>query len=250
VDGRVSSKLVTVGNLINGGAGQATMLTTVESVDPIYCYVDVDENSVLKYQKLAAEKKRFSARDGPVRCFVRLSNEDGFPHVGIVDFVDNHVDPTTGTIRCRAVIPNTDGRLTPGYFASLRVTGSGRYPALLIPDTAIGNDQNRRTVMVLGADNKVEVHPIEIGALFGQLRAVTDGLKPDDKVIINGQMHARPGDVVAPTTAAIAVDPSAFADPDSSTTQPTPTTQSTATQPPSTQPTATQPAASATGTQE
>src|SRR5208282_88856 len=99
IDGRVSYKVVTVGNLVNGGAGQATLLTTVQSVNPVYCYVDVDEHSVLKYQKLAQERKLTSARGGKVPCYVQLSNETGFPHEGIIDFVDNHVDPTTGTQR-------------------------------------------------------------------------------------------------------------------------------------------------------
>ncbi len=103
IDGRVSNKMVTVGNLINGGVGQATLLTTIQSVDPIYCYVDVDERSVLKYQKLSAEKKRVSARDAKIPCFLEVADETNFPHVGVVDFVDNHVDPTTGTRRARGV---------------------------------------------------------------------------------------------------------------------------------------------------
>ena len=120
IDGRVSNKLVTVGNLVNGGAGQATLLTTIQSVTPIYCYVDVDEHSVLKYQKLSVEKKRVSARDSQIPCFLELANETGFPHAGVVDFVDNHVDPSTGTIRARGVFPNANGQLTPGFFASMR----------------------------------------------------------------------------------------------------------------------------------
>ena len=101
IDGRVSNKMVTVGNLVNGGQGQATQLTTIESVTPMYCYVDIDEHSVLKYEKLAAENKRVNSRDGTVPCYVQLSNESGFPHQGVIDFVDNHVDPTTGTLRER-----------------------------------------------------------------------------------------------------------------------------------------------------
>jgi RND family efflux transporter MFP subunit len=211
IDGRVSNKLVTIGNLINGGAGQATLLTTIQSVDPIYCYVDVDERSVLKYQKLAAEKKRVSAVEARIPCFLQLSNETGFPHTGVVDFVDNHVDPTTGTRRARGVYPNPSGQLVPGFFASIRVNGSGRYQTLLVPDTAIGNDQSERTLLTVDNDNVVVPRIVQLGALFGGLRSIVGGLSADDRVIINGQMHARPGATVAPTMTKIPVDPSLFA---------------------------------------
>ncbi len=213
INGRASSKLVTVGNLVNGGAGQATLLTTIQSVTPIYCYVDVDERSVLKYQKLAVEKKRTSAREGRVPCYVQLSNETGFPHEGYIDFVDNHVDPTTGTLRARGILQNDSGLLTPGYFARLCVPGSGRYQTLLVPDTAIGNDQSERNVLVVNAENKVEARVVQLGALFGGLRSIVSGLKPEDEVIINGQMHARPGATVAPVEGTIKIDPAVFSDP-------------------------------------
>jgi RND family efflux transporter MFP subunit len=213
IDGRVSDKRVTVGNFVNGGAGQATILTTVQSVDPMYCIVDVDERSVLKYQQLAVEAKRVHEREGRVPCYVRLGNEAGFQHCGRIDFVDNRLDPNTGTIRARGVLENPQGLLTPGFFASMRIPGSGRYPTLLVPDTAIGNDQNQRTVLVVNKDNIVEVRPVQVGALFGELRSITSGLKPDDRVIVNGQLHARPGTPVTPTDVAVQVDPAAFADP-------------------------------------
>ncbi len=123
----------------------------------------------------------------------RLSNETGFPHGGVVDFVDNHVDPTTGTLRERGVLENNSGLLIPGFFARLCIPGSDRYQALLVPDIAIGNDQNRRIVLVVNKDNIVEARVVEPGALFGGLRSITSGLNPDDLVIINGLMHARPG---------------------------------------------------------
>ena len=219
IDGRVSNKMVTVGNLVNGGAGEATLLTTVQSVSPIYCYVDVDENSVLKYQKLSVEKKRVSARDARIPCFIQLGNETGYPHEGVVDFVDNHVDPATGTLRARGVFVNQSGLMTPGFFASMRIPGSGRYQALLVPDSAVGNDQSERTLLVVNKDDVVESHIVQLGALFGELRSIVSGLNSDDHVIINGQMHARPGAKVAPTMGQIQVDASAFADPGSPTTQ-------------------------------
>jgi RND family efflux transporter MFP subunit len=224
INGRVSNKLVTVGNLVNGGAGQATLLTTIQSVTPMYCYVDVDERSVLKYQKLAVEKKRTSARDGKVPCYVQLGDETGFPHEGFIDFVDNHVDPATGTLRARGVLDNSSGLLTPGFFARLCVPGSGRYETLLIPDTAIGNDQSERNVLLVNKQNKVEARMVQPGALFGGLRSIVSGLKPEDQVIINGQMHARPDATVAPTERTIEVDPAVFSDPGPSVARTTPTT--------------------------
>ena len=225
ISGRVSNKLVTVGNLVNGGQGQATMLTTIESVNPMYCYVDVDEHSVLKYQKLAAEKKLVNLRAGKVPCYVQLSNESGFPHEGYIDFVDNHVDPTTGTLVVRGVLDNSSGLLTPGYFARLCIPGSGRYQTLLVPDTAVGNDQSERTVLVVNDQNNVEARMVQLGALFGGLRSIVSGLTPDDRVIINGQMHARPGAPVAPTEETIQVDAAAFADPGSNGAKTLPTTE-------------------------
>ena len=214
IDGRVSYKMVTVGNLVNGGAGQATLLTTVQSVSPVYCYVDVDENSVLKYQKLAQERKLLSARDGKIPCYVQLGNETGFPHKGVIDFVDNHVDPTTGTMRMRAVLDNRSGTLTPGLFARLSVPGSGRYHAILVPDTAIGNDQSQHNVLVVDdKENKVSVRPVVLGALFGGLRSIVSGVSARDRIVVNGQMHARPGAVVTPTEVLVKVNEDAFSDP-------------------------------------
>ena len=213
IDGRVSYKLVTVGNLVNGGAGQATLLTTVQSISPVYCYVDVDEHSVLKYQMLAEQRKLSSARDSHVPCFLQLDNETGFPHEGYIDFVDNHVDPTTGTQRVRAVLKNESGMLTPGFFARIRVPGSGRYRAVLVPDTAIGNDQSQRNVLVVDNDNKVSARPVELGALFGGLRSIVSGLSAEDRVVVNGQMYAVPGSTVKPSDVPIKVDAEAFPDP-------------------------------------
>jgi RND family efflux transporter MFP subunit len=215
INGRVSYKWVTVGNLVNGGAGQATLLTTVQSVSPIYCYVDVDERSVLKYQKLAQERALLSARDGKVPCYVQLGNETGFPHKGVIDFVDNHVDTTTGTLRFRATLKNESGTLTPGLFARLTVPGSGRYRATLVPDTAIGTDQSQRSVLVVDKEDKVSVRPVTMGALFGELRSIVSGIKAGDRIVVNGQMHARPGSVVKPIEVPIKVNEADFADPGS-----------------------------------
>lgn len=204
--GRVGRKLVTPGNLVNGGAGQATLLTTIESIDPMYCYFDVNEQAVLKYQRLTREKRRASARESRVTVLMQLSNETTFPHAGVIDFIDNRIDPGTGTIRVRGVFANPDHTLLPGFFVRVRVPGTGRYPALLLPDVAIGVDQNLKFVLVVGPDNTVERRTVTPGALFGRLRAIESGVSEQDRVIINGQQKARPGSKVAPTEQPISPD--------------------------------------------
>jgi len=203
IAGRISRKNVTPGNIITGGTGTGTLLTTITSIDPIYCYVDADERSVLKYQKLAREGKRVSARDAQIPCFLQLTNEAGFPHQGVIDFVDNRLDATTGTILARGVFPNPKGWLTPGFFARLRVPGSGSYSALLVPDAAIATEQSQKLVFVVAPDNVVAARPVVPGALFGELRVIESGIGPNDPVIISGLMQARPGIKVNPTDAVI-----------------------------------------------
>src|SRR4051812_39040643 len=194
VTGRVSRAYITAGNLINGGSGQTTILTTIASIDPIYAYTDVDEQSVLKYQRLAQEKKRVSARDMKIPIFMGLGNDNGFPHEGVIDFVDNRIDPDTGTIRARGVFPNPPpGYLTPGLFARLRIPGSGRYTTLLVPDVAIGTDQDLRFVLVVNNENVVERRNVKPGSQFGRFLSIEEGLRADERVVINGGQRARPG---------------------------------------------------------
>lgn len=214
INGRVGQKIVTVGNLITSGGGPATatVLTTIKSVDPIYCNIDVDEKTIEKYKNLAAEKKRVHEREGKVPCFVRVGSEVGFTHAGYIDFVDNGLDRTTGTQRMRGLIPNETGTMTPGNFANLRIPGSGRYKALLVPNAAIGNDQSHKTVLIVNASNIVEPRMVETGALFGNLRAIKSGLSPDEKVIVNGQMKAFPGAPVTPNETTLKFDPASIAD--------------------------------------
>jgi RND family efflux transporter MFP subunit len=232
IDGRISDKRVKEGNLVNGGAGQATLLTTVVSLNPIYCYATVDEASVIKYAELAREGKRVSARYAQIPTFMAVGGEKGFPHEGVIDFVDNRIDPGTGTVRGRGLYPNPDGFLQPGMFARVRIPGSGRYKALLIPDVAIGADQNRRFVLTITAEDVVETHPVTLGALFGELRAIESGIKPGDRVIINGLQRARPGSKVNPTEQPIPEDAIARTAPGSPTTQALPATRRIATSAP------------------
>jgi RND family efflux transporter MFP subunit len=206
IRGRVGAKKVTPGNLITGGTASGTLLTTITSIDPIYCYFDADETSVLKYERLAQEKKRVSARDEPIPCFLQLGNETGFPHEGVIDFVNNRVDPNTGTLRARGVFPNADGWLQPGFFARLRLPGSGRYQAVLVPDSAIDTNQSIKFVRVLRPDHSIESRTVTVGALFGQYRAIDSGLSADELIVVNGIQRAIPGTKVNPQE--VKLDPS------------------------------------------
>jgi len=200
IDGRISRALVTEGNLISGGVSGAgaSLLTTLVSLDPLYCYGDADERAILKYIRLSKEGKRESARDKEIPAEMQLADETGFPHKGYMDFVDNRVDPNTGTLRARGVFPNADHSLAPGFFARLRIPGSGKYPALLIPDRAVGSDQSQKFVYVVNAEKKVEFRPVKTGPLIDGLRIVSDGLKAGEQVIVEGLMSVRPGVVVDP----------------------------------------------------
>ena len=198
IDGRISRALVTEGNLVSGGVSGAgaTLLTTLVSLDPLYLYGDADERSILKYLQLRREGKRVSARDEQIPAEMELSDETGFPHKGFMDFVDNRIDPTTGTMRARGVFTNSDHSLSPGFFARIRIPGSGKYPALLIPDRALGSDQAQKFVYAVNAEKKVEFRPVKIGPMIDGLRVVKEGLKPDESVIVEGLLRVRPGVVV------------------------------------------------------
>jgi multidrug efflux system membrane fusion protein len=195
VSGRIGRKLMTEGNLVNGNQGQSTLLTTIVSVDPIYCYFDPYEHSILKYQQLAREGKGQSLRDGKIVCELELANEHGFPHKGLLDFVDNRVDSTTGTLRVRGVFsnPEPDYALQPGYFARVRVPGSAKYPALLIPDQAIGTDQEQKFVYVVNSQDTIEYKRVQLGPVMDGLRVIHGGLSSNDWVVVNGLMSIRQG---------------------------------------------------------
>ena len=163
ITGRISRKSVTVGNLVNGGAGQATQLTSIVSTDPLYCYVNIPGRAFLKYQALGRLEKSQNLRDGKVPCFLGLEVESGFPHEGVIDFLDNQVDPSTGTLLIRGIFKNNNGGLTPGLYSRMRIPGSGRYKTLLIPDLAIGTDQAERFVLLVGDGDIVQRRRIEMG---------------------------------------------------------------------------------------
>jgi len=184
IDGRVSDQRITVGNLVQPGAGPESVLTTVVSVDPIYAKVDADENAVLKYVKLSEEGKRVSARTAKIPAWVELGNETDFPHEGYVDFVDNRLDPGTGTVRARVVLKNWNPNfITPGFFARVRVAGATPYRAALVADKVISSQQGLKYAFVVKPDSTVERRNLETGSLFEGKRIVKSGLKDGEKVV-------------------------------------------------------------------
>ncbi len=193
--GRIGREQVTVGNLVQA---DSTLLTNVVSVDPIYAYFNVDERSILKYQQQVREGRLADARHAEVPVYLQVQNEKGFPHQGVIDFVNNQFNSSTGTLQLRGLFPNATGFLFPGAFVRIRVAGSPRHEALLITDRAVGTDQGTKYVLVVGADNVVAVRPVELGPEADGLRVVRNGLKGDEQVIINGLVNARPGSKVSP----------------------------------------------------
>ncbi len=198
IAGRVSNERVTAGNLVTAGGTGESILTTVVSVDPIYVYVDADENSVLKYMKLREEGKRTSAREERIPAYIQLANETGFPHEGYIDFVDNRLDPSTGTQRARGVFKNWDPLVAPGFFVRMRVLGAEKYRAILIDDKVISSQQGVKYVFVVKPDNTVERRNIETGPLYEGLRIVKSGLKDGEKVISTRLQIVQPGMPVEP----------------------------------------------------
>ena len=198
IAGRAGRAMVTIGNLAQS---DATVLTTVVSQDPVHVYFEADEQTWLRYSRAAGDGER-AGTDSAVR--VGLAGEDGHPHRGTVDFVDNRVDPATGTIRARAVLRNPDGLFTPGLFARVQLEGSAEFDALLVDDKAVLTDQDRKYVYVLGEDNTAQRRDVVLGRVVDGLRVVQSGLAPEDKVIVNGlQKVFMPGMPVAPKPVAM-----------------------------------------------
>jgi RND family efflux transporter MFP subunit len=199
VSGRVSRYVVTVGNLIQSGdQNSGTLLTTIVSVDPMYAYFDVDERTVLRVRQLIREGKARSARETEWPVSLGLATEEGFPHRGTINFVDNQVNPKTGTLRVRGVFPNKDEALSPGFFARVRVPIGQPHRALLVTDRAIDNDQGQKVLYVVNEKNEVVSRPVRLGALHDGLREIEGGLKPGERVVVNGLQQVRPGLTVEP----------------------------------------------------
>ncbi len=193
IDGRVGRAEITAGNLVNAGE---SLLTTLVSNDRVYAYFEADERAFLKYAELARQRGATTRDASPV--YLGLSSEDGEPHLGRLDFLDNQVDPHTGTIRGRAVFDNHDGRFTPGLYVRLRLPGSNLYQATLIRDEAVGTDLGKKYVLVLGEDNTVAYRAVQLGPRLDGLRIVRDGLQQGERIVVNGLQRAMPGTTVAP----------------------------------------------------
>lgn len=205
IDGRIGRAIVTEGNLVSSGPGEATLLTTVVSLDPIYAVFDVDEQTFLRYGALARGGRRASARATGVPVRVALASGAAVEREGVMNFLDNQLDPSTGTIRARAVVRNRDGMLTPGLFVRVRVIGSDPYQGLLIQDRAVGTDLDKRFVYVVEENGTIAYRPVTLGPLVDGLRVIREGLKEGDLVVVNGLQRVRPGARVQP--AVVEMDP-------------------------------------------
>ncbi len=206
VTGRIGNHLVSLGNLVTGGSSIAspTLLTTIVAFDPIWFNFDMSETDYLAYQRAVALHQLPSARDGDgLTADVQLGDEHGWTRHGHIDFLDNQVDRSSGTIRVRATFANADQFLTPGQFGRLRVPNSAAHLALLLPDGAVTTDQSRKIVMTVSADGHVVPKIVETGPIVGGLRMIRTGLDPADRVVIDGLMRARPGGVVTPVAGEI-----------------------------------------------
>lgn len=200
ITGRVGRHEISVGNLVTGGTNNATLLTTVVSLDPIYFDFDVSESNYVAYQRAVAEGRLKSTRDNTVQVFARPIDETSWTLAGHMNFIDNVVDRSSGTVHARAIFPNPKQLIAPGEFGRIRIPGSEPYKAILIPDSAIVTDQARKLVMTVKDDGTVEPKVIRPGPKSDELglRIVRSGLSPDDRIIINGLVRARPGAKVTP----------------------------------------------------
>ena len=197
IDGHASRAIITAGNLVTS----ASLLTTLVSDDPVYVYFDADEQTYLRYAK--AKHAQAHAATGGSDVYIGLVDEDGYPHPAQLDFIDNQVDPATGTIRARAALANPDGRYTPGLFARVRLIGGEDHDSVLIEDRAVGTDLSKKFVLTLNKDNRIEYRLVELGPEIDGLRVVTQGLAPNDLIVVNGLQHVRPGQSVAATRVAM-----------------------------------------------
>jgi len=199
VTGRISNHLVSIGNLVSGGdSGNTTLLTTIVSLNPIYFNLDMSEADFLAYQRASEKGLMKSTRDAAVPVALHLNDEKGWPHQGQLNFVDNRVDRSSGTIRVRAVFPNPDFFLTPGQFGRIRIPGSEPYQAILVPDAAVVTDQSRKIVMTVRDDGTIEPKVVRTGPTYDNLRIIRSGLAATDRIVIDGLVRARPGAKVTP----------------------------------------------------
>ncbi|MFT5540226.1 MAG: RND family efflux transporter MFP subunit, partial [Alphaproteobacteria bacterium] len=204
VAGRISDRKIDVGNLVSGGTALTNVLANIVSLDPIYFIFDVSEADYLRYNRLDKAGQRPSSRDTANAVYVRLMDEDKWTRKGRMNFVDNRIDSNTGTIRGRAIFDNPDGLLVPGVFGRLRVVGSSKYEAMLLPPEAVLSDQNNRIVMTVGDGDVVIPKQVKTGPVIDGLIVIRNGITPNDRIIIKGLQRARPGGKVIAQDTAIA----------------------------------------------
>jgi multidrug efflux system membrane fusion protein len=205
IDGHVSRAVITAGNLVTS----ASLLTTLVSDDPVYVYFDADEQTYLRFAKAQRDAR---GTDDAAGVYIGLVDEEGYPHPGRLDFIDNQVDATTGTIRARAALANPDGRYTPGLFARVRLVGGEDRDSVLIEDRAVGTDLSKQFVLTLTGANRIEYRLVELGPEINGLRVVKHGLAPGESIVVNGLQHVRPGQTVAPTRVAMASNSNGLAE--------------------------------------
>ncbi len=210
IDGRVSRAFVTAGNLVSGAPGSATLLTTIVSVGEAYVYADLDESTLLKFNRLLRDN-RLATQGGRIPVDLQLADESGYPRHGYIESADNRVNPATGSLVLRMVFANPDDALVPGLFARVRVPVSAPTETLLVSERAIGTDQSQKFVLAVGADNVVAYRTVKLGAFVNGKRAVRDGLHAGDQIIVNGLQKVRPGMTVAPELEVASVPPATAA---------------------------------------
>lgn len=212
-NGRISRQFVNVGNLVNG-TGAETLLTTIVTMDPIYVYFPVDERSLLRYQRTSQRKtnQEMTIKDMKIPVFLELDGEVGYPHQGVLEYADNRIDPTTGTIEARGVFANPGRIFIPGMRAQVRIPAGEPYRAVLVTDRAVGTDQGLKYVLVVNKENVVERRDVMLGTNTEDgLRVVSAGVKPDEWVIVNGLQRVRPGVKVEPQATTMPVFPTTTA---------------------------------------
>ncbi len=198
IDGRIGRELITEGNLVSGGGGDATRLTFIVSTDPVYVYVDADEHLALKYRRQAHQEGNKVKGTDQTPAELAVSDEANFPHPGHLDYISPRADTATGSVSIRGVFSNSDDVLSPGYFARMRVRASAPYQAILVPDKAIATDQAQHFLWVVNQEQKVEYRTVVLGAHIGQSRVITTGLNPNEWIVIEGLPRMMPGIKVDP----------------------------------------------------
>ena len=215
ISGRIDRALITPGNIVTGGLGTGTLLTTIVKNDPMYVYFDVDEQSVLRYQRLERQKQpedpSKTQSSNPLKsqeipCFVQLGDEKDFPHRGKLDFLQNRIDDRTGSIKLRAVLDNKDNLLKSGMFVRIRVPVSQPYDAVLVPEASIGVDQDTRYVIAIGSDKKPVRRTVELGRSIGTWRVITKGLDAGTEIVYRGLQRVRPGAEISIEQATVSLD--------------------------------------------